>query len=86
MESTPPKVSHLQNTLFPLCFFITHCLFFILQKGPQDGPDPDGLSGGGNRVPHRVPQPRPGREPPPPSVLLKVHHLSAFPPSKSIVT
>ncbi|KAI4803912.1 hypothetical protein KUCAC02_025559 [Chaenocephalus aceratus] len=58
----------------------------VLSKGPQDGPDPDGLSGGGNRVPHRVPQPRPGREPPPPSVLLKVHHLSAFPPSKSIVT
>lgn len=50
--------------------------WFLPQEGPQDGSDPDGLSGGGHRVPHRVPQPRPGREPPPTGLLLQVLHLS----------
>lgn len=49
---------------------------FLLQEGPQDGADPDGLGRGGHRVPNRVPQPRPGREPPPAGLLLQVLHLS----------
>lgn len=56
----------------------------LSQEGPEDGSDPDGLGGGGHRVPHRVPQPRPGREPSPSSVLLQVHHLSAAPSSSKL--
>lgn len=59
----------------------THCSSFFQQERPQDGPDPDGLGRRGNWVSHWVPQPRSRREPPPQSVLLKVHHLSAVPPS-----
>lgn len=72
-----PHTSGLDLTLWEQ--IVQFFFFFLKQKRSQDGSDSDGLSRGGNRVPHWVPQPWSGGKPPSSSVLLQVHHLSAFP-------